>query len=184
MENHEEARLRYVLSCIYGDFVEGTLPPISGEKHRLDFIDHYTEIAARRKYVDGHEKFVFIMMEYALDAIHSDDLCWSAQGVIEEDFYNWLYCNNPDIWLGELNGKHRDETEKFNDLLVEDMDDYFRVEAKKYHMPECLRDLHDQWKDEQSEEEDEEVDLKESPKKRARTEKEEKHEEVSEEEIS
>jgi hypothetical protein len=118
------------------------------------------------------------MMEHDVDACHSEDFFWSAQGVVEEDFYTWLIRENPDIWLGELRGKHSNVYVKFNALVVEKMDDYFRVEAKKDHMPDCLKCFHDLWKREAEEDEawaDKEFG-KESPKKRART---EKHEEGS-----
>jgi hypothetical protein len=79
MEKHEEARLKYVLSCVHGDIVEGTLPP-TGEEHREAFVDRYMKVAVGRKYVDGYTKSAFIMMEHDVDACHSEDFFWSAQG--------------------------------------------------------------------------------------------------------
>ncbi len=168
----EEARLKYVLSCIHGDIVEGTLPP-TGEKRRLEFIEHYSKVAVGRKYVDGYTKSVLITMKYDVDEPHSDDLFWGAEGVIEEDFYYWLLIKDPEIWLGGLCGKHSDISKNFCKLSVEKTDDYFRVEAKNHHMPGCLRELHDEWKQEKEEDEAraENEFGKESPEKRSRTEK-------------
>jgi len=87
------------------------------------FIEYYLD-----QYTIEHETHVWVKIhvDFPRGGEYSNDF------VISDKEYSWLIQFNPEINLGEVNGKHSEVIRRWNDVVVEDSSDYYIVEENRH----------------------------------------------------
>lgn len=131
--DEQRDRIRWILQRIHQDIINETIP-------QTDFVDCYMKLAESQK----HETHAFVSLSLEF---HRGG-CWNEEGVVENEFLEWLEEENPVIYLGEVNGKHSEVIENFDTILGDTNDDHYKVEANGHKFPDCLCEVYDEWKEE------------------------------------
>lgn len=123
-------RIQWILQRIYDDIINDSIP-------KTDFVDYYLNLSESQR----HETHTFISL--SLEFRRGGR--WNEEGVVDNDFLEWLEYEDPTIYLGEMNGKHSDVVEEFSTILDKTDTDYYKVEANKHKLASCLDDIYDDW---------------------------------------
>jgi len=140
-----EDTVRYILEEVRDDVLVGKLTSATC-KNKFTFTREYVDKLKTRKGKGSS----YIKMK--IDSFSDED--YVCSGVVNNAFLGWLKAKNPMISICDdyisIAGERRFEKRPFNECLRFTSDCYYKMEAAKFNLPKCLRELNNTFKEELS----------------------------------